>query len=197
MLKHAQRLQVQLKTSLQVLGKHNPSVCHWQLHEVYPEYPHSFRWSTVSKQRPCSFPMSPNMHFVHLLLGFDATFPLLRFLARKNQMWNSEGLIKLCGRHQGLQIKSTQTGWEREQLTVTFWTFWESQVLPHSLMFLFVPLVAVYILLYGKRKMFESWGLFICASDLPQCTNKLCRCFVIRIISHDQSYIVLLSTAAI
>lgn len=91
------------------------------------------------------------------------------FLARKSQVWNSERLIKLCGWHHGLKPKSaaTKTGWEREQLSVTFWTFWESQVLPHSLMFLFVPLVAVYILLYGKSKMFHSRGLFICALCCP------------------------------
>lgn len=153
------------------VGKH--IFCHQQFHDRNPIYFSSLSWDTAYILQ-CSYKDQCKL-WIPSILAWCCISPL-----QDSGHWIQKGLLKvkfrkvfkICAkglRTTGLrtanEIPGTHAGWEREQLIVTFWTFWENQVLSHSLTFLFVLLVAVYILLYGKSKMFESWGRFICAPE--------------------------------
>lgn len=166
-LKCAQRLWVQFRADLQTWGKHSLVFCHQQFCEQNPIYFSSPPWD-IAKMLQC-FYKDQHKLWIPPIQAWCCISPLHVFGHQIQKGLSKVKFRKVYQTAHGLrtanEITGTQAGWEREQLTVTFWTFWESQVLSHSLTFLFVLLVAVYILLYGKSKMFETWGRFICAPE--------------------------------
>lgn len=143
-----------------------------------------------------SFLTTTSMSWVYLLFRPDAAFPFLRFLAAECE--TQKGLSHSVGGTKDCKLNPRHTDRLRKGAAdcnlLNFLR--KSSIASQPNVSVCPSSSCLYYSLWKKQDVGILRTFYMC-SWVAQCTNKPCRCFVIRVISHDQSYIVLLSMAAI